>query len=503
MANLVRDPETGAYSFRDPSTTVINQVTGQTATGLIPANQTQTSTPAVFSTDQGIKTVQEKQKVLSEIAPPPTSAPKPTEVKQPEPLKDQTQSIFKNPTTGQEYIFNSTDIQNQANIDFIKQQGLTFAEGNVPAWLAGGTSTSDYDKAVQEVDGMMGDLDSLIEKYGITDASLARTVGSIKGQYDARKRDMERINASRTGALASRGFRSGSSQYSADFGGVVSEEERQGVARISELDAQMNNEILAAQDAQRRANWTVFSKAVDAAEKRRSELATALKDYNSKVIEENNKIREKAIRVTRDNAVNDLLLQGVTDPSQMLDFLNFDEQGNQIGDFTADEVKKTLDNLYKSTGVGKGPLGLTHDETINLYGAGFNQEDIQLLEEYINKNGYDNKLISSLTPQQKTILDGILLPKKPATGVGNTLTIAEAKALGVPISLIGRSQDQIISDLGSREPPQWFIDSQEAETSQDLLPDVVRERWNEFRNTLQQVGSAGGDSFSGLPAPVE
>jgi uncharacterized protein YidB (DUF937 family) len=43
--------------------------------------------------------------------------------------------------------------------------------------------------------------------------------------------------------------------------------------------------------------------------------------------------------------VADLLSQGVTDPSQMLDLLNKTEDGKMVGDFTAKEIKDALTNL--------------------------------------------------------------------------------------------------------------------------------------------------------------
>ena len=48
------------------------------------------------------------------------------------------------------------------------------------------------------------------------------------------------------------------------------------------------------------------------------------------------------ILASRTNAVRDLISQGVKDPSKILNFLNFNEEGEEIGDFTLSEVKKII-----------------------------------------------------------------------------------------------------------------------------------------------------------------
>jgi len=45
---------------------------------------------------------------------------------------------------------------------------------------------------------------------------------------------------------------------------------------------------------------------------------------------------------SRQAAISGLLQQGIKDPNQILNYLNYDEQGNKIGDFTLDEVQQGL-----------------------------------------------------------------------------------------------------------------------------------------------------------------
>ena len=46
---------------------------------------------------------------------------------------------------------------------------------------------------------------------------------------------------------------------------------------------------------------------------------------------------------SRQGAISDLIRQGVTDTAQLLDSLNFDEQGNKIGDITLEEISTVKD----------------------------------------------------------------------------------------------------------------------------------------------------------------
>jgi hypothetical protein len=55
------------------------------------------------------------------------------------------------------------------------------------------------------------------------------------------------------------------------------------------------------------------------------------------------------ITQSRMAAVADLLDQGITDPEQMLNFLNYDDQGNEIGDFTKEEILQYVDQRPGNT----------------------------------------------------------------------------------------------------------------------------------------------------------
>lgn len=70
----------------------------------------------------------------------------------------------------------------------------------------------------------------------------------------------------------------------------------------------------------------------------------SIDQITSKISDNENKM----IIDSRKNAVQGLMDQGITDPETILDYVNFDEQGNQVGDFTIEEVQSYM-NGDKST----------------------------------------------------------------------------------------------------------------------------------------------------------
>jgi len=70
----------------------------------------------------------------------------------------------------------------------------------------------------------------------------------------------------------------------------------------------------------------------------------SLDQITSKIGDNENKM----IVDSRKNAVQGLMDQGITDPETILDYVNFDDQGNQVGDFTIEEVQSYM-NGDKST----------------------------------------------------------------------------------------------------------------------------------------------------------
>lgn len=209
------------------------------------------------------------------------------------------------------------------NLDAIKglmSQGYqvsksSVSDPNVSAALSGTkpSTPSSTNSAQQGVDDAQKEVDNLtagMNKYMISDEDLARQIEGIKQTFQARIDEMNNINQRRKQAINTTGIRLGS-QYAGGsggvFGGIVSEEERQGAMRISDLTAQMNDAITAAKKAQKDQNWTVFSKQMDLADQKRKDAVTALTAYNKALVDADAKRKDE------ENKQKDQLTKDITD----------------------------------------------------------------------------------------------------------------------------------------------------------------------------------------------
>lgn len=88
-------------------------------------------------------------------------------------------------------------------------------------------------------------------------------------------------------------------------------------------------------------------------------------------------------------------------------------------------------------------------------------------------------------------------PKTSAPGSGSSgtkVSLTTAKTLNLPLSLVGQSQDQVISSLLSSDVPAWFVEKAQNEAQQSLLPEYVAELWEAYRNQVNSsFESDGGD----------
>ncbi|HEC66968.1 MAG TPA: hypothetical protein ENI23_16960 [bacterium] len=103
--------------------------------------------------------------------------------------------------------------------------------------------------------------------------------------------------------------------------------------------------------------------------------------------------------------------------------------------------------------------------------------------------------------------------KVPGIVKENKLSISEAKSLGLPVSLVGVSEQEIINQLQSSEPPNWYREILELALPKvgDIIPDTdfqyeaedienlkkgnfkeLKSKWEEFRNNVLTFEGGGG-----------
>lgn len=184
-----------------------------------------------------------------------------------------------------------------------------------------------------------------------------------------------------------------------------------GLKAIQQLDNQEKELISAARSAYASENFKILSQINSAIEQKRQEQETKARELNSLIAKEQFAAETAKKQATRDSAIADLYSQGITDPSKMLNYLNFDEQGNQIGDFTAKEIQDTMKNIASGLGTDVSGLDQTTKEFYRLkqaqglpaYISSLPTEGEQLLSYVKARTGAESKALQKTTSGGKTV----------------------------------------------------------------------------------------------------
>jgi len=195
-----------------------------------------------------------------------------------------------------------------------------------------------------ETDQFEKDQDKLLaDMKANLDDQTKRQIDSIEALYTVRRAQLKEINK-RAGEAVNQSLLIGGSSRFAPISstGIQQAKETSALLAISQLDAEEKSLINEAKQAQITGDFKLLGVKLELAEIRRAEKLEAAKALNEIIAEENKKIKEKVERSSRDSAITNLVAQGVTDPIDLLEFLNFDDAGNTIGDFTAEEVSDVL-----------------------------------------------------------------------------------------------------------------------------------------------------------------
>ena len=178
------------------------------------------------------------------------------------------------------------------------------------------------------------------------DALLADTLGNIQADYQNRKLQLEQMNNASIGRLQTSGYRYGTTRYSSQLQDqLLSVEERAGIQKLSELATEAQTLVIKAKQAAASGKYDSLYKYMTLIDKKREEQAAATEKLAKLKTEQDKKIIESRRTATLDSAIGDLLSQGVTDPRQILDVLNFNDKGQMIGDATSKEVADAINNL--------------------------------------------------------------------------------------------------------------------------------------------------------------
>ena len=244
--------------------------------------------------------------------------------------------------------------------------------------VTGVAEPTEEEKEIEEATEDVKDLDNQIEglvneftTFNIDeDPEFASQAQVIRQQFKEIRQKSEKINESRQRAIRSRGIRRGTVKFAGDIQSTIeSEELTQAGARIAKINSEEAAAISNARRLFKQDKFSELNTQINAIQLLRNNKAQEIENYNQALLAVNEKLQEKQDvaqaqleRSTRDTAISGLFESGITDPNLMLNFLNFDDAGNRIGDFTAEEVSETLGFIKREDPEVKDTLsGLSSD----------------------------------------------------------------------------------------------------------------------------------------------
>ncbi len=181
---------------------------------------------------------------------------------------------------------------------------------------------------------------------GQVDSRTEQAINQIKEIKKSQISEAKEANARVSEAYARIGLREGMSRYATQStASVMSKVEIDNFARVNDLLVKEADLITEAQNARDEKQYSLFQEKMKELRTTRKEKNDALKDLRKTASDERKKAQEGLARATRDAAILGVYAQGVKDPAQIFDMVNFTDQGSMVGDITIEEIKKTLDSL--------------------------------------------------------------------------------------------------------------------------------------------------------------
>lgn len=223
-------------------------------------------------------------------------------------------------------------------------------------------------------------------------------IDSVRSQYDQFEQDQTKANESGLNQIKNALNLGGSSRYAPiSSAGIVQAQQAAGIRALADLSNQENQVIAEAQAAKDANDFQLMEEKLNVIERLRAEkLAVAGSVQDG--------IQGNMNRAARDNEIAGLVQQGITSPMQLLRSLNYDEDGNQIGDYTIAEIgaaMKGLGDLSGPAGVfefDKGKIG-------GLLASGIDAPTIKAIQADLNAGADIEDVLgagSGFTPEQAT-----------------------------------------------------------------------------------------------------
>lgn len=197
--------------------------------------------------------------------------------------------------------------------------------------------------------------DTFKEQQAFADQASANLMSSIDAMYSGIAAKQRELNAQSQRETGTTLMRTGISRYAPfQANTILTNNASLGLQKLSDIAAKEASAMAEAEQLRIDKSYELFVKKRDEITALKKERLDALKKLQEEAQKKKDAIAEQQRQASRDGAIGGLIQQGITDPAEILNYLNYDQNGNLIGDFTAKEVGEAIKNLSGGTSTDLG-----------------------------------------------------------------------------------------------------------------------------------------------------
>ncbi len=308
------------------------------------------------------------------------------------------------------------------------------------------------------------------------DGATANVVSKIQSIYSDLIKETTQFNKSTDAYRTTSGIKTGGARYAQDVnGGILTATANAGLQKLVDLQTKEATAISEAESANAKQQLSLFAEKQKEVNSIRDERTKILNTLQTEATKMQANLEKNKAQANTDQSISKLLAEGITDPAAIMEKLNYDENGNQVGSVTAKDVNSSLKALAPGGDIQKLSAA-TRDFFIL---KGHNQ-----LPTSVSSLPDDQQLFAYLSQQKEAT---------SATGSsGKVITLSSAKSLNLPISTVGMTEKDIAKSLEDSTPPHWFSEKLQSEKKMSVLPDVIQSTWDTYRQSFSAEKAASG-----------
>lgn len=263
-----------------------------------------------------------------------------------------------------------------------------------------------------------GALQLLQQQEDVIQKQLDAEVKAAKQSYEMARGDTEGKQAREAGALStSLASAGGYLGFTGSGTGVMLTLTKSHRAEMDRLKLERDRAISVARQKAAEKQFDAVREQAQLVERIENEAYDRQVEYQTQMKEAADKQKAEADARQNENDVFSFIQKGIKSPQEIYAAMG--------GSLPIAEINKILNGFLPDGLRSGGGFKFTPTNTASLLGTGLSQDDILALNEYVNDNGYDEKVRSSLTASQRAVADKIF---KTSSGTGST---AMSKPMGV------------------------------------------------------------------------